>query len=305
MFAHQPVLLDEVLKVLAECRRVLDGTAGGGGHALRLAEAGAQVLALDQDPVAIAAARERLRGHNATVLPMNFADAADSPEVRAFRPDGVLLDLGVSSPQLDDDERGFTFRHGVPLDMRMQGPAAEDPGLSAAEWLNSADRDQIEQAFRQYADEPRARRLAGEIVRRRENRPFVISDDFVGAIRAALGPGSGPADFARLFQAVRIEVNRELERLEQALPALRDLLETGGVMAVIAYHSGEDRIVKHAFREWSRSCVCPEGQPVCNCRGRSLGEVLTRKAIEAGAEEQVANARSRSARLRAFRKLRQ
>ena len=302
MFTHQPVLLDEVLKLLAGCQRVLDGTAGGAGHAVRIAEAGAEVLALDQDPRAVAAATERLEGRRARVLQLNFADAPESPEVRAFRPDGVLLDLGISSPQIDDDSRGFTFRPGVPLDMRMEGPRAGGQGPTAADWLNTASHDEIEAALRQNADEQRARRLAGEIVRRRENRPFVISDDLVGAIRATLGPGSGPADFARLFQAVRIEVNQELVRLEQALPALRDLMEPGGVMAVIAYHSGEDRIVKHAFREWSRSCICPEGQPVCNCRGRSLGELLTRKAITAGAEEQAANARSRSAHLRAFRK---
>jgi 16S rRNA (cytosine1402-N4)-methyltransferase len=186
--------------------------------------------------------------------------------------------------------------------MRMQGPGSGNLGPTAADWLNSAGQDEIEATFRAYADEPRARRLAGEIVRRRENRPFVISDDFVGAIRATLGPGSGPADFARLFQAVRIEVNQELERLEAALPALRDVMAPGGVMAVIAYHSGEDRIVKHVLREWSRSCICPEGQPVCTCRGRALGELLTRKSITAGPEEQAANPRSRSAHLRGFRK---
>lgn len=297
MYAHQPVLLEEVLRLLSGCRRVLDGTAGGGGHAGRLAEAGIEVLAVDRDPVAVAAATERLKGQPlARVMELDYSDAAADATVRAFRPDGLLLDLGVSSPQIDDDQRGFTFRQGVPLDMRMGGA-----DHTAADWLNSADQDEVEHALRVWADEPRARRLAGEIVRRRENRPFVISDDLVGAIRATLGPGSGPPDFARIFQAVRIVVNGELERLERALPELRDLLEPGGVMAVISYHSGEDRLVKHAFREWSRSCVCPEGQPICNCRGRSLGELLTRKSIDASAEEQQQNPRARSAHLRAFR----
>ena len=298
MFAHQPVLLEEVLRLLSGCRRVLDGTAGGCGHAARLAEAGIEVLAIARDPVAVAAATERLKGLPlARVIELDFSDAAEAKAVQDFAPDGVLLDLGVSSPQIDDDQRGFTFRPGVPLDMRMTG--ADD---TAADWLNSAGQDEVESVLRTYADEPRARRLAGEIVRRRENRPFVISDDLVGAIRATLGPTSGPPDFARVFQAVRIVVNGELERLERALPELRDLLEPGGVFAVIAYHSGEDRLVKHAFREWSRSCICPEGQPICNCRGRSLGELLTRKSIEATAEEKEQNPRARSAHLRAFRK---
>lgn len=297
MFIHSPVLLDEVLKLFRGCRRILDGTAGGAGHSRALVEAGADILALDKDPAAVAVATERLEGLPARVLELDFSDAAAHPDVRAFRPDGVLLDLGVSSPQLDQDERGFSFRPGSPLDMRMT--SRDDTG---ADWLNHAPADELTRVLRDYGDEPKARRLASEIVRRRENRPFAISDDLVGAIRATLGPRSGPSDFARLFQAVRIQVNEELERLERALPDLRDLLEPGGALAVIAYHSGEDRLVKHAFREWGRSCVCPEGQPICTCRGKPLGEVLTRRAVEASEGEQLANPRSRSARLRAFRK---
>lgn len=297
VFTHQPVLLDPILALLAGSRRVLDGTAGGGGHARALADAGAEVLAIDQDPVAVAAATERLAGTNARVLRLNFAEAAKAAVVQAFRPDAVLLDLGVSSPQIDEDQRGFTFRHGAALDMRMS-----DEGDTAADWLNQSEAEELAQSFKEYGDEPRARRLAGEIVRRRANKLFATSDDLVDAIRATLGARSGPPDFARLFQAVRIVVNGELERLERALPELRELLEPGGILAVIAYHSGEDRIVKHAFREWSRSCICPEGQPVCTCRGRALGTVITRKPIEAGAEEQEQNPRARSAHLRAFRK---
>jgi 16S rRNA (cytosine1402-N4)-methyltransferase len=208
-----------------------------------------------------------------------------------------LLDLGVSSHQLDDPSRGFSFREGAPLDMRMGG----DSTSSAAEFLNRAEERELARIFREYADEPHAGRLAREIARRRATRPFATSDDLVGAIRGALGARTGPADFARIFQAVRIEINRELVGLERALPALRDRLEPEGVFAVITYHSGEDRLVKHAFREWSRPCVCPPRQPTCTCGGRPLGETLTRKPIVAGPDEIASNPRARSARLRAWR----
>ena len=296
------MLLDESLRLLAGCKRVLDGTAGGGGHAARLAEQGADVLALDKDPDAVAATIERAGSLPVRVLQLDFSDAAANAEVRAFNPDGVLLDLGLSSPQIDDESRGFTFRQGAPLDMRMTGNRESNKYQTAADWLNNAPRDELEQVFRNYGDEKRSQRLAGEVDRRRGNRPFVISDDLVGAIRAVHGPASGPPDFARLFQAVRIVVNGELERLERALPDLLELLEPGGVMAVISYHSGEDRIVKHLLREWARRCVCPPEQPVCTCRGRALGELLTRKSIEPTPEELIRNPRARSARLRGFRK---
>ncbi|HEX8726451.1 MAG TPA: 16S rRNA (cytosine(1402)-N(4))-methyltransferase, partial [Gemmatimonadaceae bacterium] len=155
--------------------------------------------------------------------------------------------------------------------------------------------------FREYGDERRAIRLAREVVRRRANRPFATSDDFVGAIRATLGPQSGPAEFARLFQAVRIAINDELRGLVRALPDLRDRLVANGVFVVIAYHSGEDRIVKHAFRDWSTACTCPPRQPVCTCGGKALGTLVTRRAVQATPAEVAANPRARSARLRAWR----
>jgi len=296
-FAHTPVLVDEVANLLGGCRSVLDGTVGSGGHAARLAAGGARVLGLDRDPEAVRAARERL-GAAAEARLGDFADAAADPAIAAFRPDGILLDLGVSSPQLDDPARGFSFRPGTALDMRMT--AGEGP--TAAEWLADAGEAELAAAFRDWADEPRARALAREIARRRANRPFRISDDLVGAIRAVLGPRSGPDDFARLFQAVRIAVNGEIERLARALPALLGIAAPGGVLAVISYHSGEDRVVKHAMQDWARSCVCPDGQPVCTCRGRPLGEILTRRPVRPGHPETEANPRARSARLRAFRK---
>ncbi len=216
--------------------------------------------------------------------------------IETFRPDRILLDLGLSSHQVDSDVRGFTFRPGAPLDMRM----AAGHGVTAADLLNTWPEARLADAFAQLADEPRARRLARAIVRRRARAPFGTSDDLVNAIREARGPRSGPSDFARLFQALRIVVNQELEQLELALPALRATLVPGGRMAVITYHSGEDRIVKNAFRDWSRSCVCPPRQPVCTCRGRALGRLLTRKPIRPGPAELRDNPRARSAQLRAF-----
>ena len=293
-FIHESVLLAETVKLLSGCRRIIDGTAGAGGHSRALVEGGAAVVALDRDPTAVAAATANLAGLNARVLQADFAEAASDPRIRAFHPDGVLLDLGLSSPQIDDEQRGFTFRPGATLDMRMEGT-----GMTAAEWLNTATEDELADAFKQYGDERRARPLAREITRRRANRAFATSDDFVGAIRAVLGPRSGSGDFARLFQAVRIVVNGELDRLARALPDLFALLEPGGIMAVIAYHSGEDRIVKHQFREWARACTCPPEQPVCTCGGKAKAELLTKKSITAGDEEVARNPRARSAHLRA------
>jgi 16S rRNA (cytosine1402-N4)-methyltransferase len=215
--------------------------------------------------------------------------------------DGVLLDLGISSHQIDDPRRGFTFREDAPLDMRMDRRESADTP-TAADVLNSFDEHALASIFHEYGDEHRAHRLAREVVRRRSNRAFAVSDDLVGAIRGALGPRTGPADFARLFQALRIAVNDELKDLERALPMLRARLLPGGIMAVIAYHSGEDRLVKHAFREWSSDCICPPKHPICTCRGRALGELVGRKATTPAPDELTRNPRSRSARLRAFRR---
>jgi 16S rRNA (cytosine1402-N4)-methyltransferase len=240
--------------------------------------------------------REYLSRGQLRIVQCNFAQAGEVPDIAAERFDGILLDLGVSSHQLDDEARGFTFRRGAALDMRM----GTDATISAADVLNLASLDELTRVFREYGDEPRARRLASEVVRRRETRPFATSDDLVGAVRAALGPRSGPSDFARIFQAIRIEVNHELAALQSALPVLRDLLVPGGTLAVISYHSGEDRMVKRAFQEWSRDCVCPPRQPVCTCEHRALGSLRIRKAVVATPDESAVNPRARSARLRAW-----
>jgi 16S rRNA (cytosine1402-N4)-methyltransferase len=302
---HSPALAAEVVTLLGAAALVLDGTLGGGGHAAALLEAGVgRVIGIDRDPDALEEAGSRLaadaaRGRFAAYLG-NYAAIDTIPEIDGLRFNGILLDLGISSHQIDDASRGFSFREGAPLDMRMGG--GSDSAPSAAELLDSASPEELARIFHDYGDEPRAGRLAREIVRRRATRPFRTSDDLVGAIRGALGAKTGPSDFARLFQAVRIAVNDELAGLAQALPALRDRLAAGGTLAVIAYHSGEDRLVKHAFREWSTDCICPPRLPVCACGGdNALGETVTRRAIVASAEEVARNPRARSARLRAWR----
>jgi 16S rRNA (cytosine1402-N4)-methyltransferase len=293
---HIPVLADAVRDWAAGARRAVDATLGGGGHAALLMAAGADVLGIDRDPAAIVAAQERLGGDGIRYLTAAYGAPDALAFVHAFRPDRILLDLGISSHQVDTEGRGFTFRPGAPLDMRMtpgEGPSARDI-------LNSWPEDRLAAAFRDYGDERRARPLAREILRRRLSAPFAVSDDFVNAIRAKLGPRSGPGDFARLFQALRIAVNDELGQLTAALPEFRDALVPGGRLGVITYHSGEDRIAKHLFREWARECVCPPRQPICTCRGRALGRVLTKKPIVADAAEVAGNVRARSAQFRAF-----
>ncbi|MBL8960137.1 MAG: 16S rRNA (cytosine(1402)-N(4))-methyltransferase RsmH [Gemmatimonadetes bacterium] len=294
---HAPVLAREVLELLGNASHVLDGTLGGGGHTAALLARGVRVTAIDRDPDAIASATARL-GAGLDCHLGNYADLDLIPALDGVTFDGILLDLGVSSHQLDDESRGFTFRRGAPLDMRM----TPDADQSAADYLNTADERMLEETLRQFADEPRARRLAREIVRRRESAPFQVSDDLVGAIRAVLGASAGPSDFARIFQGIRIAINHELDGLEAALPDLRDRLTPGGRLVVITYHSGEDRIVKHAFAEWSRACTCPPRHPICTCGGVALGSLAMRKAITASDEEVAANPRARSARLRAWQR---
>ena len=299
---HAPVMVEEVLALFKGAREVLDCTLGGGGHSEALLASGSSVVAIDRDEAAISEARKRLAPYEASgrflALRGNFAEIDRIPELEGRRFDAILADLGVSSHQIDADERGFSFRLGALLDMRMDRRS----NGTAADLLNTLDEDELYRIFRDYGDEPRANRLAREIVRRRERKPMHVSDDLVDAIRGAYGARTGPGDFARLFQAVRIAVNDELAALEGALPLLRDCLEPGGILAVIAYHSGEDRLAKHTMREWSLSCVCPPKQLHCTCRGKALGTLLTKRAITASQGETTINSRSRSARLRAWRK---
>jgi 16S rRNA (cytosine1402-N4)-methyltransferase len=293
---HTPALLVPLLSAVDRPVRVVDATLGDGGHAEALLAAGAEVLGIDRDPQAIAIARRRLGEARVRYLEAPYASDEALAAVAEFRPDLILLDLGVSSRQLDEDARGFSFRPGAALDMRMGST-----GPTAADFLNRTDEATMARVFADWADEPRARALAAQVGRRRSRKPFTVSDDLVKAIRAVLGPRSGPADFARIFQAVRITVNDELEGLERVLPAFRDALVPGGRIAVISYHSGEDRVVKRAFQDWSRECVCPPRQPICTCRGRALGRTQPKKLILADAAEVAANPRARSAKLRIFR----
>jgi len=298
---HAPVLADEVLELFRGAKTILDCTLGGGGHSAALLASGASVTAIDRDPQAVAAASDRLSKEAAAgkfrVILGNFAEADRLLNDSHQKFDGILADLGISSHQIDDADRGFSFREGALLNMRMDPASAE----TAATLLNTADETEIAAILRDYGDEPRARRIAREIVRRRVTRSFKTSDDLVGAIRGALGPRSGPPDFARLFQAFRIAVNDEIGSLERALPKLRDMLTSGGTLAVISYHSGEDRAVKNAMREWSQDCICPPRQLQCTCRGKALGNPINRKPITPSADEIGRNPRSRSARLRAWR----
>lgn len=301
---HVPVMVREVLHYLRPERggTYLDGTLGGGGHAHALLSASPDVLLMgaDRDPDARAEARSRLGefGDRICIVEANFADAVDVAGIEPQELTGALLDLGISSHQVDVESRGFTFRSGAPLDMRMESTAG---GETAADLLNSLAEEDLANLFYRYGEERRSRRLARTIVEMRGSAPLECSDDLVTAIDRSL-PGSSMQDRARIFQALRIAVNHEIDSLKSALPKLRDALAPGGVLVVLSYHSLEDRVVKDAFREWSRQCICPPGLPVCVCRGRALGETLTRKPIAATAEEVAQNSRARSARLRAWRK---
>ena len=298
---HAPVLVAEVVELHANAKSVLDGTLGGGGHSEALLMKGATVVGIDRDPEAVAAARSRLAGFEKEgkfVAVLTTYDAIDdAPELTGRTFDGILLDLGVSSRQFDAEARGFTFREGAVLDMRMGGE-----GETAADILNDRDDRELARIFKEYGDEARAARLAREVTKRRTREPFATSDDFVKAIRGALGPRSGPSDFARLFQALRIAVNDELEGLRRALPVMKERLAPGGTLAIITYHSGEDRIVKNCFRDWSTACVCPPKQPVCTCGGKASGESVTRKPLVPSDAEISSNPRARSAKLRAWRR---
>jgi 16S rRNA (cytosine1402-N4)-methyltransferase len=280
----------------------LDGTVGGGGHTRLILDAcdDCRVLAVDRDPEALEEARNALADVRSRVrfLGVRFDDAPKDPEARDRGLDGALLDLGVSSHQLDADDRGFAFRRGVTLDMRMDGTSGSD----ARRFLAEASEERLATVFREYGEEPRARRLAREVVKRRTTAPLETSDDLVAALSVSLGRSPSAKEKARIFQSVRIAVNEELEALEAGLPAIRDVMKGGAVLVVIAYHSLEDRAVKNAFREWSRSCICPPEMPQCTCRGRALGETLTRKVVRPSADEVESNPRARSARVRAWRR---
>lgn len=300
---HVPVMVDQVVALLepAAGGEILDGTVGGGGHAeaLLLAYPECRIRGVDRDPEALEAAGERLArfGPRVRLTRTTFDEAAKAAHEGLA---GALLDLGVSSRQVDETDRGFAFRAGAPLDMRMEGTKGKGP--TAAELLNTWDAAELTRLFWRLGEEPRSRAVAGAVARRREREPLRTADDLLDAMEDALGRPPTMKERARVFQALRIQVNDEIGSLERALPAIRDALLPGGVFVVLSYHSIEDRAVKNAFREWSRACICPPEIPMCVCRGAPLGRTLTRSVVRPSPDEVERNPRSRSARLRAWRK---
>jgi 16S rRNA (cytosine1402-N4)-methyltransferase len=306
-FRHEPVLAREVVAVLrpAPGRLFLDGTLGGGGHAGLLLEAGARVIGLDKDPRALAAASARLARYGEAFRAAR-ADFRDAKEVLSALGlagvDGALVDLGVSSPQLDDPTRGFSFREAGPLDMRMGGE-----GETLAELLGRIDERELARILREYGEEPFARPVARALKRAAASGEPLdtarLADVVAGAIpRRAWPKRIHPA--TRTFQALRIAVNDELGALAAWLDALPSLLNLGGRAAAIAFHSLEDRMVKQRFRDLTQACTCPPDLPVCACGAEAGFAPVTRRAIQASDEEVAVNPRARSARLRAVERLR-
>lgn len=286
----------------------LDGTVGGGGHARLILEASApdgRLIGLDRDPAALLRAGEVLApfGDRAVLRHRNFSEAAEVlSELGIEGLDGMLLDLGVSSHQLDTPERGFSFRAEAPLDMRMDPTAGE----TAAEVLNTADAAELARIFREYGEERWAGRIARRIVKVREERPLRTTGELAELVRDAVPGGHVPSRIhpaTRVFQALRIHVNRELEHVDAGLRRGLDLLRPGGRLAVISFHSLEDRIVKHLFQQEAKGCLCPPRIPACICGHIPRVELLTRKGVRAGEAEVADNPRARSAILRAVRRL--
>ena len=296
-FRHEPVLAAEVIDFLrsAPGRTIIDGTLGGGGHSSLLLKGGARVIAFDRDPEALAHTRARLASHGEqfTALEGNFAEApAALAELGVQDIDGILLDLGVSSHQLDTPERGFSFQREGPLDMRMG-----NSGQTAADLVNTASASELARIFREYGDEPRAIQFAARIVRAREKKPLTTTAELAELIAAGRQGPRHPA--TRVFQALRIAVNDEIGSLERALPAFASLLAPGGRMGVITFHSLEDRIVKHFFRRHSVAEIDDPTWPAPRPNPERLFNALTPRSVTASPTELASNPRSRSARLRA------
>jgi 16S rRNA (cytosine1402-N4)-methyltransferase len=309
-FRHLSVLPEEVIRFL-EPRPggvYLDGTLGGGGHAGQILERctpGGTLVGIDRDQEALQAARQRLAGFGtaARLVHGDFGELArhlDGLGITAL--DGFLLDLGVSSHQLDSGGRGFSFQQDAPLDMRMDTSRGE----TAADLLNTLPETELERIIREYGEERWAKRIAAFIVKARLAAPIETTLQLVDIVKGAVPKAKWeerihPA--TRTFQAVRIAVNRELESLEQGLRAALDRLKPQGRGVVISFHSLEDRIVKHIFREYAAGCICPRNFPVCACNNRPRLRVLTGRPVLATEQEVESNPRSRSAKLRAVEKL--
>ena len=308
-FHHIPIMLKEVLELLAPERGgiFVDGTLGGGGHSegilKRLTDG--RLYGIDRDGEAIAAASERLKpfGDKFKAIRGNFFDMKSLLANEGVTGvEGILLDLGVSSYQLDTPERGFSYHEEAPLDMRMDDRAS----LSAYDVVNGYSYGELTRIIRDYGEERYAAKVASAIVREREREPINSTTKLADIIKYAIPAANrreGPHPARRTFQAIRIEVNGELAELDKAIRGAHDLLNPGGVMAVITFHSLEDRIVKQAFKIFEHPCTCDPKAPICTCGKKSTAEILTKKPIVPGADELEYNPRSRSSKLRAIKKL--
>lgn len=310
-FKHRPVLLEETIESL-KIRPdgiYVDGTLGGAGHASqvckRLSEKG-RFVGIDQDDCALQAAGERLKefGKNVRIdcVKSNYCQMKSVLENLGIdKVDGILLDIGVSSYQLDNAERGFTYREDAPLDMRMD----QSSSFSAKDVVNQYDEMQLYRVIRDYGEEKFAKNIAKHIVAARQEKEIETTGELIEIIKASIpakvrATGGHPAK--RTFQAIRIEVNRELEVLQDSIDEMIDLLNDGGRLCIITFHSLEDRIVKNKFRENEDPCICPKNFPVCVCGRKSKGKVITRKPIVPSEQEAEENKRSKSSKLRVFEK---
>lgn len=300
-FVHKSVLFDEAIKALDlnENKIIVDGTAGGGGHSGEIAKRAKRVISIDQDPDAIAVLNERL-GHkeNVTIVHDNYSNIKNIiSNLNIEQIDGLLLDLGVSSFQLDTAERGFSFHKDAPLDMRMS-----KSGLSAYDVVNNYDERQLADIIYRYGEEKFSRRIAANIVKARAEKPIETTFELVDIIKSSM-PQKAMRDAhpaRRTFQAIRIEVNAELDVLKSTLEDAFDILAPGGRIAIITFHSLEDRIVKEQFAKWCQGCTCPKEFPVCVCGKKPKGKTF--KSISPSKEELEENPRARSSRLRIFEK---
>lgn len=300
-FVHKSVLFDEAIKALDlnENKIIVDGTAGGGGHSGEIAKRAKRVISIDQDPDAIAVLNERLGDkENVTIVHDNYSNIKNIiSNLNIEKIDGLLLDLGVSSFQLDTAERGFSFHKDAPLDMRMS-----KSGLSAYDVVNNYDERQLADIIYRYGEEKFSRRIAANIVKARTEKPIETTFELVDIIKSSMPQktmrDAHPA--RRTFQAIRIEVNAELDVLKSTLEDAFDILAPGGRIAIITFHSLEDRIVKEQFAKWCQGCTCPKEFPVCVCGKKPKGKTF--KSISPSKEELEENPRARSSRLRIFEK---
>lgn len=309
-FSHRSVLLDECIDVLdiKPDGIYVDGTAGGGGHSLEIVKRlkhGGRLVAIDRDDAAIAAASERLEayGDRITFVRNNFSSIGDvCAELGIDKIDGVLLDLGVSSYQLDTADRGFTYNVDAPLDMRMD----RRNDVDARAVVNTYSFEKLRRVIWEYGEERFASRIASAIVKRRETSPIETTGELVDIIKSAIPASAregGHHPAKRTFQAIRIEVNGELDAIEPTIKCAAELLKSGGRIAIITFHSLEDRIVKQTFTELASGCSCPKDLPICVCGKKPVVNVVTKKPILPSNAELESNPRSRSAKLRVAQKI--